>query len=108
MSELPDLIEHVQAYPESTQSLLELIDIFLAEATSAGARRTIRQMAAAPDVTLAYENLYFDGVGMNQPAAFVRQTIASLYITGGYRGTENRLYRVEIHDDGSMSQGTPL
>ena len=85
MENLPDLIKHVQSYPESTRSLLELIDIFLDRTTSVAERQAIRQAAGVPDVTLAFENLYFDGVGMNQPEAFVRQTIATLFMTGGFR-----------------------
>ena len=85
MTDLSDLIEHVQVHPESTQSLLELIDIFLAQTTPVAARQTIRQAAADPAVALAYENLYFDGVGMNQPETFVQQTIATLFMTSGFR-----------------------
>ena len=88
MTSLPDLIEYVQAHPESTESLIGLIERFLAESTTADERQAIRQVAAEPNVVVACEILYFDGVRMQEPGVFVRQTIACLFMTSGYRDRE--------------------
>jgi hypothetical protein len=88
MTNLTELADHIQAHPESTQSLREMIALYLADSTTADERRLMRTMASHPDVRLAYENLYFDGVGMNDPAHFVQQTLVAASLTRGYSSPE--------------------
>lgn len=87
-SSLTELVNHIQAHPDSTHSLRELIDLYLAESTTAEERRLMRDAASTPEVRLACENLYFDGVGMNDPPRFVRQTLAAASLTRGYSSPE--------------------
>ena len=84
MTDLNSLIDHIREHPDSRQSLLEMIDIFLSPSTTEEERQAIRTVAAEPDVTLAYENLYFEGEGMALPARFVRHMLAALVMTRGF------------------------
>jgi hypothetical protein len=63
-------------------ALNELADLYIAEATTAEQRQAIRK--AVVPLRQAYEDLYFDGVGMDEPETFVRRTLAALYLTVGY------------------------
>ena len=85
---LAELLAHLQAHPESRDSLIELADVFLAEATSAAQRQQIRAVLADHSLRLACENLYFDGVDMEQPDQFARRILATLFMSGGYSSRE--------------------
>lgn len=63
-------------------ALNELADLYLADSTTADERQAMRK--AAVPVRQAYEDLYFDGVGMDEPEMFVRRTLAALYLTAGF------------------------
>jgi hypothetical protein len=65
-----------------TAALTELADLYAADTTTAEQRQAIRK--AAVPVRQAYQDLYFDGVGMDEPEMFVRRTLAALYLTAGY------------------------
>ncbi len=65
-------------------ALNELADLYIADTTSAEDRRAVRAAVAGAAIQQAYEDLYFDGVGMDEPELFVRRTLAALYMTGGY------------------------
>jgi hypothetical protein len=88
MSNLEDLIAHAQAHPETRDALLALVDAYLDETVTAQQRAAIRAAAADPRLRQAYENLYYDGVGMEQPVCFVRRMIAALFMTGGLSDPE--------------------
>jgi hypothetical protein len=64
-------------------ALQELADVYTADTTTAEQRQAIRA-AMNPAVRQAYEDLYFEGVGMDEPESFVRCTLTALYMTDGY------------------------
>jgi len=64
-------------------ALYELADLYAATSTTAEQRQAIRA-AINPAVRQAYEDLYFEGVGIDEPEGFVRRTLAVLYMTDGY------------------------
>ena len=78
MSNIDALIARTDA-----AALHELADLYTADMTTAEQRQAIRA-AMNPAVRQAYEDLYFEGVGMDEPELFVRRTLAALYLTGGY------------------------
>jgi hypothetical protein len=65
-------------------ALTELADLYAADTTLAEQRQAIRKAVTNPSLRQAYEDLYFDGVGMDEPEPFVRRTLAALYMTDGY------------------------
>ncbi|MAS35210.1 MAG: hypothetical protein CL610_14455 [Anaerolineaceae bacterium] len=83
MTHLDDFIETARAQPDAAH-LTQLADLYLAEATTSEQRQQIRAAAAVPLFKQAYENLYFEGVGMDDPPMFVRRTLAALFMTRGF------------------------
>src|SRR5690606_2056673 len=88
MSNLENLLAQAQKHPEAGDALLALADAYLDETTTAQQRAAIRAAVDDPRLKQAYENLYCDGVGMEQPEHFVRRMIAVLFMTGGLSDPE--------------------
>lgn len=88
MIDADDLIARVQAGPASDSLLYELAAAYIAETTTAAQRGAMRAAVASPELKAAYETLYFDGAGIEDPPHFVRHTLAALFLTGGYGDPE--------------------
>jgi hypothetical protein len=74
--------------PDSQESLLAAADAFLAESMSAAERQQMRAACSTPAIKLAYENLYFDGTGMENPALFLQRILVALFMSGGFSSRE--------------------
>ncbi len=82
MPNVEALIEQIETQPD-TAALLELVDRFLDETTTAAERQAIRAAVDREDLKQAYETLYFEGTGMEQPEIFLRRMLAVLFMTRG-------------------------
>lgn len=84
MTQFKDLIAQIQAKPDAPDAPQQLLQLYLRPDLTAETRQQMRDAAAVPAVCAAYENLYFNGVGMDAPVQFVRQTLASASLTRGF------------------------
>jgi hypothetical protein len=82
MPDLDALITRASTQADAA-ALNELADLYAADTTTAEERQAIRA-AVNPVVRQVYEDMYFEGVGMDEPETFVRRTLAALYLTEGY------------------------
>jgi hypothetical protein len=82
------MLARVQQQPDNQPALLDLADYFLSDDCGNGERRQIRGRCKTEPLQAAYESLYFEGMGMDQPAAFIRRTLAALFMTGGFSHRE--------------------
>ncbi len=62
---------------------------FLDPATTAEERQALRRASSTPENKMAYEQQYVDGEYMDQPQAFVRHTLAALFLTRGFTSRES-------------------
>lgn len=83
MPDFDAMLVRVRTQPEP-DLLHQLTDLYFSDATWAEEREMIRAAVADPVVRRAYEDLYFNGVGMEEPELFIQRTLAALYMTGGY------------------------
>jgi hypothetical protein len=89
MPTIHELIQQLQTNPDSPDSLLALADVYVDAQTTAAERQQIRRLTRTPELRQSYETLYFDGVGMEQPDAFIRCSLAALWMTGGFTSRDS-------------------
>lgn len=82
MANIEALIAQIETQPDDA-ALLELADRFLDETTTAAERQIIRTAVQRREIKQAYEQVYFEGVGMEQPDQFLYRTLAALFMTNG-------------------------
>jgi hypothetical protein len=87
-TELDQTMAAVVSHPDDPAAQAALLDRFLDPALTAAERQQMRAAASVPEVQVAYENRYFEGIGMDVPPTFVRQTLAALFLTRGFTGGE--------------------